>query len=684
MEAARRNPPGKWARDSRVNEAYNVNSGLLSVNGFTSLRPDGGGGGSGSSGGESSKESSRCSTPVLEPERHERLREKMRRRLESGDKWFSLEFFPPRTSSGAVNLISRFDRMGTGGPLFVDVTWHPAGDPGSDKETSSMMIASTALNYCGLETVLHMTCCHQTPATVSAHLRKAKHLGLKNIMALRGGPFGEEWEEEAGGFNYAADLVKHIRREFDDYFDICVAGYPKGHPEAESYAEDLKHLKEKVSAGADFVVTQLFFRAETFLTFLKDCQAIGITCPIVPGIFPIQGYHSLRQLVKLSKLEVPEEITEVIEPIKDNDAAIRNYGIELAVRMCRALLDSGLVHGLHFYTLNREVATIEVLRRLGLWNEDPRRPLPWAVSAHPKRRVEDVRPIFWASRPKSYIYRTQEWDEFPNGRWGNSSSPAFGDLKDYYLFYLKSKSPRDELLKMWGEELTSEESVFEVFRCYIAGEPNRNGHKVTCLPWNDDPLAAETNLLKAELAKVNRLGILTINSQPRIHGKPSTDPIVGWGPPGGYVFQKAYLEFFTSSENVRALQAVLKKYGQRVNYHIVNVKGENITNAHDMQPNAVTWGIFPGREIIQPTVVDPVSFMYWKDEAFALWIEQWAKLYEEESPSRMIIQYIHDNYFLVNLVDNDFPLESCLWQVLEDMYHLLNCPAEAGSCPSGH
>ncbi|XP_071623343.1 methylenetetrahydrofolate reductase (NADPH) isoform X2 [Heliangelus exortis] len=567
---------------------------------------------------------------------------------------------------------TRFDRMGAGGPLFIDVTWHPAGDPGSDKETSSMIIANTAVNYCGLETILHMTCCNQTKEDITGHLQKAKRLGLKNIMALRGDPSGEEWEEEVGGFNYAVDLVKHIRSEFDDYFDICVAGYPTGHPEAESYEADLRHLKEKVFAGADFIITQLFFRSETFLKFMRDCQAIGITCPIIPGIFPIQGYHSLRQLVKLSKLEVPQEIKDVIEPIKDNDAAIRNYGVELAVSMCRELLDSGMVHGLHFYTLNREVATTEVLKRLGVWKEDPRRPLPWAVSAHPKRRVEDVRPIFWASRPKSYIYRTQEWDDFPNGRWGNSSSPAFGELKDYYLFYLKSKSPREELLKMWGEELTSEESVFEVFTCYITGEPNKNGHKVTCMPWNDDPLATETNLLKEQLEKVNRRGILTINSQPNINGKPSTDPIVGWGPSGGYVFQKAYLEFFTSSEIVTALLKVLKKYELRVNYHIVNVKGQNITNAPDLQPNAVTWGIFPGREIIQPTVVDPVSFLSWKDEAFALWIEQWAKLYEEESPSRMIIQYIHDNYYLVNLVDNDFPLENCLWQVVDDTFELLN------------
>ncbi|KAM9475824.1 methylenetetrahydrofolate reductase (NADPH) [Clarias gariepinus] len=629
-----------------------------------------------SNSGESSKESSRCSTPVGEADRGHRLRDKMRRRIESGDRWFSLEFFPPRTAGGAVNLISRFDRMGSGGPLFIDITWHPAGDPGSDKETSSMMIASTAVNYCGLESVLHLTCCKQTKDKLTAHLSKAKHLGLKNIMALRGDPVGADWEEEEGVFNYAVDLVKHIRSEFDDYFDICVAGYPTGHPEAESYEEDLKHLKEKVDAGAHFVVTQLFFRAETFLKFLKDCRAIGITCPILPGIFPLQGYHSLRQLVKLSKLEVPEEIMKVIESIKDNDDAIRSYGIQQAVEMCKVLLNSGDVHGLHFYTLNREVATTEVLRQLGLWIEDPRRPLPWTVSAHPKRQMEDVRPIFWSTRSKSYIYRTQDWDDFPNGRWGNSSSPAFGELTDYYLFYLKSKSPKEALLKMWGEELTSEQSVYEVFTNYITAQPNQNGHKVICLPWNDDPLAPETNMLKEELEKINRRGILTINSQPNINGKPSSDPVVGWGPPGGYVFQKAYLEFFTSSENANALLKVLKKYEPRVNYHIVNVKGKNITNAPDMKPNAVTWGIFPGREIVQPTVVDPVSFMYWKDEAFALWIEQWAKLYEDESPSRMIIQYIHDNYFLVNLVDNEFPLDNCLWQVINDMFELLNAPPE--------
>uniref|UniRef100_A0A3P9DH30 methylenetetrahydrofolate reductase (NADPH) n=1 Tax=Maylandia zebra TaxID=106582 RepID=A0A3P9DH30_9CICH len=575
--------------------------------------------GASNSGGDSSKESSRCSTPVLDAYRSDRLRDKMRRRMDpetAGSRWSSsLHAHVP------LCFFYRFDRMGSGGPLFIDITWHPAGDPGSDKETSSMMIASTAVNYCGLESILHLTCCNQSKEKITGYLAKAKHLGLKNIMALRGDPIGEDWEEEEDGFNYAIDLVKHIRSEFDDYFDICVA--TPGHPEAESYEADLRHLKEKVDAGADFVITQLFFRPDTFLKFLDDCRAIGITCPILPGIFPIQGYQSLRQLVKLSKLEVPEEITQVIEPIKDNDAAIRNYGIQQAVEMCRVLLDSGKVPGVHFYTLNREVATMEVLRQLGLWIEDPRRPLPWAVSPS-QTEGRRCSTIFWASRPKSYIYRTRTGTTSPMGKFLVSS---FWELNDYYLFYLR---------------LQNEESVFEVFTCYITAQPNRCGHKVMCLPWNDEPLAPETNLLKDELEKVNRRGVLTINSQPNINGKPSTDPIVGLS---GFVHKASVTPWLC---------------------------GRNLTNAPEMQPNAVTWGIFAGREIVQPTVVDPVSFMYWKDEAFALWIEQWGKLYEDESPSRMIIKYIHDNYFLVNLVDNDFPLENCLWQVIDDMFELLD------------
>lgn len=198
--------------------------------------------------------------------------------------------------------------------------------------------------------------------------------------------------------------------------------------------------------------------------------------------------------MKLSKLEVPEEIINSIAPIKDNDEAIRKYGIDQAVAMCRSLLNSGLVKGLHFYTLNREVAITEVLKQLGMWTEKVSRMLPWKQTANHARCEEDVRPIFWRSRPYSYVYRTSAWEEFPNGRWGDSRAAAFNDIKTYHLFYLKSKSTKQELLSMWGEELNCEQDVWSVFYHYLSGEPNNKGVKVrvaiippflSCLPMTD-------------------------------------------------------------------------------------------------------------------------------------------------------------------------------------------------------
>ncbi|XP_038074265.1 methylenetetrahydrofolate reductase-like [Patiria miniata] len=610
-----------------------------------------------------SRSPSPCNTPLID---------RISQRIACKERWFSLEFFPPRTANGAVNLLARLERMHAGGPLFCDITWHPAGNPGGQTETSSITIATSSINYCGIETMLHMTCVGQTKNDISKYLNRAKDCGVRNILALRGDVPGDlEWQKSNSedAFNYAVDLVRHIKKTFGDHFSICVAGYPGGHPEAESYQEDLKHLKMKVDAGAEFIITQLFFNAKDFLTFYKDCRAIGITVPIIPGVMPIQGYTSLRNLVKLSKLEVPEDIVKVIEPIKDNDAAVRNYGIHQAVTMCKEMFDSGDVHGLHIYTLNREVATIEILKQLGLWNEDPiHRPLPWKTTANHMRTKEDVRPIFWAARPKSYIHRTKDWDDFPNGRWGDSSSPAFGDLKDYHLFYLKSKSSKEELQKMWGEELGCEEDVFEVFKCYLDGEPNRYGHKVKRMPWNDDELAPETSRLRDRLISINKRGVLTINSQPSVNGAPSSDPVVGWGAPNGYVYQKAYLEFFTSRENAAALLDVLRDY-PAVTYHVVNHNGkEDISNADRQRPIAVTWGVFPGAEIIQPTVVDPVSFMVWKDEAFGLWKHQWGHIYPDNSPSRQIIDHIHNTFYLVNLLNNDYIKDDFLiFEVLEKM-----------------
>jgi len=613
--------------------------------------------------------SSRPASPLMFNTFTTSLNEKIKARVDSKDKFFSLEFFPPRTKAGAVNLISRFDRMRAGNPLFMDVTWHPAGNPAGDSETSSMQICHSAVQYVGLESMLHMTCVGSSKDEITGYLNKAKRLGIRNILALRGDlpNIDQEWEYDPAKFNYATDLVRHIRQHFEDYFTICVAGYPTGHPEAKTYEDDLLVLKEKVDAGADFIITQLFFKAATFKKFVDDCRAIGINCPIIPGIMPIQSYDSLRHIVKLSKLEVPEEITSIVNPLKGNDDAIRNYGVHQATQMIRELFISGYAPGIHFYTLNREVASTQIAKNVGLWS-DVKKPLPFRMSADPARTSEDVRPIFWTQRPKSYIHRTRHWDEFPNGRWGREDSPAFGELKDYYLFYLASQSPKAELLSMWGETLESEQDVWDVFDSYIAKTPNKNGINVTRTAWCDGEFSQETGLIAAQLSKINKLGVLTINSQPSANCVASDDPILGWGQPGGYVFQKAYLEFFTSEENVLALLQVLGRF-PGVNFQVVNKNGLiNYTNIRGKKPIAVTWGVFPGREIMQPTIVDPVTFDHWRTEAFGLWTEQWAKLYEPDSVSRKIIDGITESYYLVNLVDNDFPKGNCLWEVMEDMF----------------
>ena len=597
------------------------------------------------------------------------LKEKIDSCIASRDRFYSLEFFPPRTKSGAINLMARLERMAEGKPLFVDITWHPAGNPAGDSETSSMMIAHSALNYIGIETMLHMTCVGSTADQIRGYLDKAKKLGIRNVLALRGDAPNEEnqWQMQEDGLNYASDLVQLISDDFRDDFTVVVAGYPSGHPEAESYEDDLLNLKKKVDAGAHYIITQLFFKASTFKKFVDDCRAVGINCPIIPGVMPIQSYDSLRHIVKLSKLEVPEEIHAVVQPLKGNDDAIRNYGIHQAVEMIRDLFHSGYAPGVHVYTLNREVATTSILKRIGLWVEGPAEPLPFKLSADPKRSEEEVRPIFWNKRSRTYIYRTRHWDEFPNGRWGNSSSPAFGELKDYYLFYLASRTPKEQLLKMWGE-VRSEEEVWDVFARYLTGEADAAGNKVTKTIFNEDPLDLETELIAENLAKFNRQGVITVNSQPSVNCAPSTDPRVGWGAPGGYVFQKAYLEFFTSEENVVALLQVLGRY-PGVNFQVLNHDASvNCTNIKRLTPLAVTWGVFPGQEVKQPTIVDPVSFDAWRVEAFALWHEQWGKHYEAESESRKVLDRIRETYYLVNLVDNDFPKGNCLWNVLDCMF----------------
>jgi len=214
---------------------------------------------------------------------------------------------------------------------------------------------------------------------------------------------------------------------------------------------------------------------------------------------------------------------------------------------------------------------------------------------------------------------------------------------------------------------------------------------ISTLPWCEQPLSSESRIVSGNLRLLNESGFLTINSQPRVNGASSSDEDVGWGVADGFVFQKAYLEFFCSPSLFRRLVDVINDYPS-LSFHAMtadgremsNVSGSTVSSGGDNgdsdnqntnigsssdnttnsrthcseHVNAVTWGVFPGREIIQPTVVDPTSFATWKDEAFNLWLTQWGQVYErevdeEEKRSYGLIKDIYDTFWLVNVVDND-------------------------------
>ena len=229
-------------------------------------------------------------------------------------------------------------------------------------------------------------------------------------------------------------------------------------------------------------------------------------------------------MINFSKTIVPKKILEALEPMKTDDEEVRRYGIDYGVDQCKDFMKHGF-RFLHFYTMNLERSVIEIIKGLGIL--DTQRDLPFKKSA--SRKKEDVRPIFWAIKPKSYIARTNEWDEFPNGRWGVSRSAAFGEIETYYLIGKKSGFNADELKKLWGELVLSLEDVSKVFINYIQG-------KIRKYPFCEGALQTETDTIMEPLLNMNRNKIFTINSQPRVNGAPSTDPKYGWGPKTGYVY----------------------------------------------------------------------------------------------------------------------------------------------------
>jgi methylenetetrahydrofolate reductase (NADPH) len=563
------------------------------------------------------------------------------RKQNPGKTPFSFEYFPPKTEAGVRNLTARMEKMGQMRPMWIDVTW---GAGGSTANTT-LSLCETAMDVTGLDVLMHLTCTNVTVDETRQVLQRCKEKGLCNILALRGDPPANatEWTATEGGFSHAVDLVRFIRKEFGDFFCIGVAAYPEGHIDAESFDKDLQYYKEKVDAGADFGVTQLFYDTNLYFEFLKKSHALGVpkSFDVFPGIMPIQSYAGFRRMTGLCKTFVPKVIDESLELIKDNENAVKEYGIELAVQMSRELMDGGCP-GLHLYTLNLEKSATAICEKLGLVDESLKhKEYPFNRSTG-TRGVESTRPIFWAQRAKSYVERTNNWNEFPDGRFGQRDAEMFKPAS-------RTHSSEDLAKKLSDEWSFSDEvGLSELFVKFLT-----TGSDVTQLPWCQEKPGLEMVGIRSQLCEMCRAGMLTINSQARVNGALSTDLVYGWGPAGGVVYQKAYVEFFCSPAMLKMLKEHFAKK-KDVDWMAISKSGDMQTSPNATGPvTAVTWGVFPGREIQQPTVVDAASFKAWKDEAFALW-DMFLEVNTANDAQKQTVNNIAESWFLVNVVDNNF------------------------------
>jgi methylenetetrahydrofolate reductase (NADPH) len=275
----------------------------------------------------------------------------------------SFEFFPPRTEEGDRALLEKhIPALLQTRPDYCSVTY---GAGGSTREKTQLIVDRIQKQY-GLTALAHLTCVNHTREHVAELLDKNQALGCKNILALRGDPpAGGEFVPTPGGFEYSAQLVKFIRER--NGFSIGVAGFPEGHVACkEGKHADWQHLKEKVEAGADFVLTQLFFDNADFFQFRDYVTGnLGVKVPIVPGVIAILSATQIKKFTQLCGARMPEDLGAKLDAIGTDDVAAAEFGIEYATRQCEALLRAG-VPGLHFYTLNKAHSTVCVLKNLGL------------------------------------------------------------------------------------------------------------------------------------------------------------------------------------------------------------------------------------------------------------------------------------------------------------------------------
>ncbi len=281
----------------------------------------------------------------------------------AGKPVISFEFFPPKTDEGDRTLLEKqIPALMAGRPDFCSVTY---GAGGSTREKTLTIVDRIQKEH-KLPALAHLTCVNHTCEEVGALLNRIRALDCKNILALRGDPpGGGEFTPTPGGFEFSSQLVKYIREAGD--FSIGTAGFPEGHIANKlGKHDDWRHLREKVDAGADFVVTQLFFDNADFFAFRDHLTGkLGVKVPLVPGVIAILSASQINRFTQLCGSRVPPALRARLDELGDNDEEALKFGIEYATQQCVELLRAG-VPGLHFYTLNKTHATVEILKNLKL------------------------------------------------------------------------------------------------------------------------------------------------------------------------------------------------------------------------------------------------------------------------------------------------------------------------------
>ncbi|KAI8630145.1 methylenetetrahydrofolate reductase 2 [Xylariaceae sp. FL1651] len=675
--------------------------------------------------------------------------------LPADSNYFSLEFFPPKTAMGFSNLRGRLDRMARAlRPLFVNVTWGAGGSTA----TKSLELAEICQRELNLTTCLHLTCTNMSRKMIDSALEDAKVLGIRNILALRGDPpRAAEYQDPNGDpenaideeFVWAVDLVKYIRNKYGDYFCIGVATYPEGHadeshPLGQSLEHDLPYLVDKTLAGADFLMTQLFFDTEAYDKFERTLRehpsGAFKTIPIIPGLMPIQSYQMIKRTTKLSHATIPDSIMARLDAVAKDDEKVKTVGVDILCEIVEQVKEiksrTPGPKGFHFYTLNLEKAVSFIVERTNLISSTPDEvavvddgPLPKipnlvingaspseyhlqdkdrsrrqsTVGSEPRNRVivsartlshpeyealqADAGILAEAinsrantlaiSEGEGVLGREATWDDFPNGRWGDARSPAYGEIDGYGPSLHVTQA---QAISLWGHPKTIED-VNALFMRHLKGE-------LTAIPWSEEELNEETRTITDRLLRLNQQGLWTVASQPAVNGSRSEDPIFGWGPRNGFIFQKAFVEFFIPAARWHTLLERLKSPEIRdvVCYYAANATGDfvssdssgrnstlnggdttNTSNSRygtgESSTNAVTWGVFPGKEIVTPTIIEEVSFRAWAEEAFGIFSE-WAQVYGKGSESEKFLETARADCWLVNIIHHDYLNKDALWDLL--------------------